>query len=244
MHTMLGVGLICTGAGLLVGVGAIAQRATTSAPAGPAARCELPAPALATTLSPGTADRIARWTMACADYEAGRIDHAAYLAERAELLRRSPASRETPAQVVWATEILDRSSEYTQSSWSASQALGRPDVYPRAGDDPNAWAPEAADGGTEHITLALSEPQHASAVELYETYNPGAVTRVELYDLDGVRVADHARAAAPAGHGAYKRTIELGCTDRPVASIKITLDTSAVPGWNELDAVGVRPCQP
>jgi hypothetical protein len=151
---------------------------------------------------------------------------------------------EASASIVWASSVLDFSSQYGSSSWSAKRALGPPDVYPRGGDLQNAWASASADGGREHLTLGFDAPRRIRAVEVYETYNPGAVDRITLLGATGESHVVYEGPAAVILVPAFRRRIEFPCTDDAITGVRVELDSSAVPGWNEIDAVGVEACPP
>lgn len=145
--------------------------------------------------------------------------------------------------VMWADSVLGYSSQYTDRSWSAAQALGMPNVYPGSGDIPQAWASKEADGGPEWIELGYAQPQAVSAVEIYETFNPGAIESVELVTTSGRRIHLLPRGV-PSTTGAFKRVFDVACTNEPIAAVRINVAAHLVDGWNEIDAVGLVPCTP
>jgi hypothetical protein len=134
------------------------------------------------------------------------------------------------------------SSQYSDASWSAAHVLGPPDVFPANGDQPNAWASREADAGVEYIEVGFAEARRVSGVDLYETYNPGAVTRVEVITADGQSRPVYEGSAAPLAQPAIRRHLAFACTDSPIVAVRVTLDSKAVPGWNEIDAIGAEPC--
>jgi len=127
------------------------------------------------------------------------------------------------------------SSEFGPQDWSATQATGKPNTL-IAGDNKTAWASLDADGIPERLQLSYDKPVHLTAVRVHETYNPGAVSKVEAYDVDGKwHTVWEGKDATPAPIGWFKAVI-----DPPAWStrlIKITIDNAAVAGWNEIDAV-------
>ncbi len=149
--------------------------------------------------------------------------------------------------LAWASTVLDVSSQYSAGSWSAAQVLGAPDVYPQAGDHVAAWATLSADGGREFVEVGFDRPMRLSAVHVVETYNPGAVRRIEAVDEHGHTLAvlfdrGAARRLDLAEVGSAIRVVGGRCTPMAVARIRVSLDSHLVPGWNELDAIGVRAC--
>jgi hypothetical protein len=119
------------------------------------------------------------------------------------------------------------------AGWSPNRATGAPDA--KAGsDDANAWASALADGGPEWIELAFAGPIKATAVHLHQQFNPGAVLRVEAVQPEGPRTLW-------SGVDTLQKTmwrIDLSEAVQ-VDRLRIHLDTRRVPGWNEIDAVGV-----
>lgn len=179
-----------------------------------------------------------RHALACIDLENGRIS-----ADEFRQRLRPPAPPPAPLpDMVWASSVRSFSSQYTVSSYSASHALGAPDVFPQSGDMPNAWASLEADGGPETIEVGFDGRWSAGAVAIYETFNPGAVSLIEVITADGQRHAVFQGAAAPSGQAAQRRLVDFGCTAEPVVGVRVTLDSRAVPGWNEIDAIGIQPC--
>lgn len=144
--------------------------------------------------------------------------------------------------IVWASEVRAMSSQYDAGAWSAAQALGAPDVYPGSGDDDRAWASLGADDRTEYLEVGFA-PRRISALRIYETYNPGAVSRVELTFADGTTHVVAGVAPGGAGADAVLRRVDLGgCTTQPVIAARVTVDSTRVAGWNEIDAIGGEVC--
>ena len=119
------------------------------------------------------------------------------------------------------------------AAWSATQATGAPDV-PHGGDHANAWAPLNADAGVEWLELTYEKAVKVAKVRVRATYNPGAITRVTAF-------SDKTETTLWEGTDRTRKApgfLEVKPT-RSVRSdrIRIYLDTSKVPGWNEVDAV-------
>src|SRR5690606_11162510 len=91
----------------------------------------------------------------------------------------------TRAQVVqWASSVLEVSSELTPVQYAAHQALGKPNVLPAGGQNPNAWTPNKPNR-KEFITLAHSHRVTIRQVARAESHNPTAMYRVLLYEEAG-----------------------------------------------------------
>lgn len=134
----------------------------------------------------------------------------------------------------WATSAT-ASSEYGNPNWGAVQATGPPNTM-RAGDAVTAWAPRAQDGGAEWLELKYTTPVHATRVRVRETHNPGAVVRVEAIDAAG-EVLTLWEGRDPTTQAPGWLDVRCPPTKALVQTIKVHLDTTLVPDWQEIDAV-------
>ncbi|HXF61975.1 MAG TPA: hypothetical protein VNK95_10170, partial [Caldilineaceae bacterium] len=136
----------------------------------------------------------------------------------------------------WASDAY-ASSEYGEDSWSALQATGPQDTF-EAGDQTTAWASAEADGGEETLELFFDYQVIPTGIEIYESYNPGAVVAVDAYNIDADEwVTLWEGEAAPAEEAYRIFSPELAGADFRTNQIRLVLDTAAVPGYNEIDAV-------
>jgi beta-lactamase regulating signal transducer with metallopeptidase domain len=140
----------------------------------------------------------------------------------------------TPSYAV--SQLVIDASQVKQP-WSAAQAAGPPDAE-FGTDSGNAWASQNPDGGEEWLKLDYEAPVKAVAVLVYESFNPGAVRDVIGYDSTGkefpVMTGRKPDSATKSG------ILSIALSDRlEIAALKLTLDTKSVPGWNEIDAVGI-----
>jgi len=185
---------------------------------------------------------VARRSLACADVEHGRISTAEYQKQVSAI----DAAWTTPAVIAapamqWAASVRGFSSQYTTASWAADRVLGAPDVFPAHGDNVNAWASLGADDKDEWLEVGYAQPTRISAIEIFETYNPGAISAVEMITASGEHVTAY-QGTPRAGGSAKKLHIDVGCTAEPIVAINVRLASRQVAGWNELDAIGVSPC--
>jgi hypothetical protein len=123
--------------------------------------------------------------------------------------------------------------------WGPEQATGEPDTN-MSGDIVTAWASQSQDDHDEWLMLEYAEPVTPTAVLVYETYNPGALSRVTAFKLDGTEVE------LWKGQDPTTPDMEIGVSEIPVkidfktARVKLYVESTKVPGWNEIDAVGLR----
>lgn len=124
-------------------------------------------------------------------------------------------------------------------NWSPEQATGPPDT-PGAGDIVTAWASATPDGQDEWLLLEYTEPVVPTAVLVHETFNPGALVRVTAFRLDGQEVEVwQGRDPTPVGAGRGVSEIKFKAGFK-INRVRIHLASTRVPGWNEIDAVGLR----
>ena len=122
-----------------------------------------------------------------------------------------------------------------QRSWGPEQMVGPPNTQD-AGDYSTAWAPKTSRGaGEEWIHLGYDNTVELAQINVRETYNPGAISKIaavlpngqETILWEGVEPASQAPVdmsfSLPAGVHANQ--------------VKVYLDRRRVPGWNEIDAV-------
>jgi hypothetical protein len=122
--------------------------------------------------------------------------------------------------------------------WGPEQATGEPNT-PAAGDMQTAWASRTPDGQQEWLILDYAQAVKIARIKVHETYNTGALTKISVFD-EAVKEIEvwQGRDPTPVGAG-------MGISEVPLAApqiskrIKIYLDSPAVPGWNEIDAVGI-----
>jgi hypothetical protein len=142
----------------------------------------------------------------------------------------------------FATYVIGQSTEYNPTgNWSAERALGEPDVYPIHGDKVLAWASKTTDDQREYIILGFDTLQSVRAVEIYETYNPGAIDTVYLRNASTMQwVKVYSRSFQILPLQSRKFTFFLNNTEFKVDAIRIALNSPEVPGWNEIDAVAIH----
>jgi|GEM_PF-1771795 len=119
-------------------------------------------------------------------------------------------------------------------SWSPGRAAGAPDT-PDHGDHATAWASQTPDGGREWLQLKYPKSVEVREINIHETYNPGALSKVSAIMPDGSERVIWEGTEDP-DNGMVERAVKVPPGIRS-DQIRIELDTSRVPGWNEIDAV-------
>lgn len=140
--------------------------------------------------------------------------------------------------VIWGSEVIDVSTEFSPYEYSAIQALHRPNVLPRGGENPNAWRPKRTDK-EEFIVVSFSTPIKAKQVAIAESENPGAVKQVFAYDVDYNEYTLF--ELTPRTLPIESRLLNLFFeeTTYEIQAIKVVLDGTASEGYNAIDAIGI-----
>jgi hypothetical protein len=147
----------------------------------------------------------------------------------------------------WATSV-ECSTTYAQPAalptaasrgWAPEQVVGEPDS-PGAGDATTAWASAQQDDQQEWLVCQFASAVEVVDVLVHENFNPGAVFKITAFDSAGEEQlawegADPTPRDQPRGVSVFP--VKVGF---PVSKIKVYIDSPAVPGWNEIDAVGLR----
>ena len=122
--------------------------------------------------------------------------------------------------------------------YDADHAAGPPDTQ-GPGDQPTAWASQTPDGQAEWLELEYAEPVVPRALKVYETFAPGAITKVSTFALDGAEeVAWTGKDPTPMYRAMGVSVLSIRA-NRPIARVRINLNSPAFPGWNEIDTVGL-----
>jgi len=123
-------------------------------------------------------------------------------------------------------------------NWGPEQATGEPDTD-GPGDITTAWASRTQDEQDEWLELEYDAAFKPTGVIVHETLNPGALNRITLFQSN-TEETDAWRGTDPT-----TRTSEHGVSLVPVnvgfqtKKIRLYLASRDVPGWNEIDAVGL-----
>jgi len=146
-------------------------------------------------------------------------------------------------QMQWASEVVDKSSEYGNEIYSARQALGIPNAIKGNSTEMMAWAPGRAESSLgEHLHVRYTVPIRIRQIVISESKNPGAIRRITLFDDNRKRHLIYENPnPAPTGKSIRFFTHTFPLTEYKVSEVLIELKTSAVPGSNNIDAIGISP---
>ncbi|MBI3133730.1 MAG: T9SS type A sorting domain-containing protein [Bacteroidetes bacterium] len=141
---------------------------------------------------------------------------------------------------VWASSVIEYSTQYTTGSWAAMQALGAPDTYPTYGDIPSAWASAGADNQREYLVLGFA-PTFAQNVLSYETFAVGAVDTVYVRQVStGTWITIFTTTAAGGPSAAVIQQYPIPTIIGEIDAVRLAINSPAVGSWNEIDAIGLE----
>lgn len=150
------------------------------------------------------------------------------------------------SQVQWANQVIGFSSEFSNASlplqYNAIQVLGKPTRYPAFGGTACAWSPatENNTASSEWIHVGYESPMPVQQIVIAENLNAGCVVRVELIDDAGQQhVVYENLAPQPLTVNGRWNYIFTDRTSYKVSSVKITLNTALLKGWEHIDAIGI-----
>ncbi len=155
--------------------------------------------------------------------------------------------KSTAQKIHWASEVVNFSSQHDNNvqgdhSFSAQQILGVPNAIGPRDLKRWAWASKNNDGGSEHITVRFSNGvKNVKQIYIAENLNPGAITKIILYDNKGKKkVVYENKNPKPPGLMPYRMFRHtFSPTDFYVKECKVELNTKAVKGKNQIDAIGI-----
>lgn len=141
-------------------------------------------------------------------------------------------------EVQWASKVIEFSSELTPVQYSAQQILGKPNVLPSGGQNPNAWAPDKPKR-KEFLKVGFETPMSIQQIAIAESHNPSAIYRVFVYDEAGREY--EVNTLNPKSVPLKGRMLNLFVEQTPykVASVKIEFDGAAIPDYFAIDAIAI-----
>jgi hypothetical protein len=125
------------------------------------------------------------------------------------------------------------------TSWGVRQVTGPPNTN-GFGDISTAWASATQDDQEEWLQLEYEKSVVPTAILVHETHNPGAVFKVTHVPMWGKeQVLWEGKDPTPVGSAGGVSRLPVSVSTR-TSRIKVYINSPAVSGWNEIDAVGVE----
>jgi OOP family OmpA-OmpF porin len=141
-------------------------------------------------------------------------------------------------QTQWVSTIIEASSEQSPREYSAEQLIGKPNVTPGTGANPNAWMPFREDK-EEYVKVGFEVPIRIRQIAIAESFNPGAIYQVFVYDKSDNEFLINTFEPGPIELESRLLHIFFDLTEYEVAAVKVVLQCDAVPGYPAIDAIAI-----
>jgi OmpA-OmpF porin, OOP family len=140
--------------------------------------------------------------------------------------------------VQWASKVIEFSTELTPVQYSAQQILGKPNVLPAAGQNPNAWTPDKPKR-KESIKVGYETPMQIQQIAIAESNNPSGLYKVYVYDETGREYLIQTLNPQTIPLKGRMLNIFMEKTPYKVTSVKLEFDGAALTDYFSIDAVAI-----
>ena len=142
-----------------------------------------------------------------------------------------------PSMSQWASEVVDFSSQFRSSrEMAAVQVLGEPNAE-SCSNASRIWVPKHRNTGSEYIRVRFNKPVWFPEIGVYENLGGGAIRKVILWDKGGNGTEYDVQDPVQECPGVAR--FHFDEYTKPVNELTVVLDTRAVSGWNEIDAISL-----
>lgn len=146
---------------------------------------------------------------------------------------------DSAAQTVqWASKVIGFSTELTPVQYSAQQILGKPNVLPATGQNPNAWTPDRPKR-KEFIKVGFTTPMQIQQIAIAESNNPSALFKVTAYDETGKEHVIQTLNPQVIPLKGRMRNVFVEKTAFKVAAVRLDFDGAALPDYFSIDAIAI-----
>ena len=133
------------------------------------------------------------------------------------------------------------SSQYSPTSWAATQALGPSNTF-SYGDISTSWTATSTNGTLEYLTVGFAVPTSSTGVTIRETWGNGFVYQVDAVDTNDVLHTVFAGVDPSLPGSPVDFDVAWPATPYLVKGVKIYVDTNHNLGtWEEIDSVALHP---
>ncbi len=145
--------------------------------------------------------------------------------------------------VIWATKILEKSSETVDEIYSpkyrAIQVIGKPNVLPQTISSPCSWRPTGSGSGEDYIKVGFEKGIRIKQIVIGEAVNPGAIARIFGYTENNQEVLLYENRDALPRLSGRLWNILIPQTAETIVAIKLLIEHSLNKGMKEYDAIGI-----
>ena len=150
-------------------------------------------------------------------------------------------------KIYWADSLIAVSSEARfvnagRTAFNGIQVLGKPNIMPDFGVSPCAWMPDYTRNGMEWIKVGFKIPTMASKLFIYESYNPGAISKVIVNDeQENEKIVYNNLNPTPIQEKG--RVMSISFAKTVVKSVRIEITTVNYKDYYQIDAIGICDCR-
>ncbi len=145
----------------------------------------------------------------------------------------------TAQSVQWASELIDYSKSDVKDEFNGPrEVLGEPSVYPGFGMKSGVWVPLSKDKEA-FVMVEYAEPIQVRQVLIAEVFNPGAISKVYLYDESEQEYLVAEPEVGPITPRSRLLSLVVDETPYKVKAVKVVMDGKAVSGYNGIDCIGI-----
>jgi outer membrane protein OmpA-like peptidoglycan-associated protein len=146
-------------------------------------------------------------------------------------------------EVLWATKVLEKSSESADEQYTpknrAIQILGKPNVLPQTISSPCSWRPTGSGFGEDYIKVGFEKAIKVRQIIVGETVNPGAIGRIFGYTAAKQEILLYENKDPLPKVAGRTWNILIPETQEAIAAVKILIIHSLNKGQKEYDAIGI-----
>jgi outer membrane protein OmpA-like peptidoglycan-associated protein len=143
---------------------------------------------------------------------------------------------------VWAWKVHKVSSQRAagKDAFGPDQVLGEPNALPLGEPNSQAWSPKKDDEKEESIEIRFVKSLVARQVSVVENANPGSITKIELIDTGG-KPHEVYKNENPGPLSVRHRVLSIAfpAAKYRTIGVRVTMNTAAVAGVNQIDAIGI-----
>ena len=141
-------------------------------------------------------------------------------------------------EIIWADKIVDVSSEFSETEFSASQVLGSPNAMNISSKASNAWRPSDMSGET-FITVSFDGGYKVSQIIVAESNHPGRIKRIIGIDSDfqEMVLVENVEESSALSSRYFHRFVNS--KNFRVAAIRVEFDRGDTENLVEIDAIGI-----
>lgn len=143
-------------------------------------------------------------------------------------------------KIQWASTVDFQYNQFGQNNvrYSAHQALGPPDAMPQGTIHEKAFRLKYP-GSFGTMVLKYDQPQQIQEVVVVESYAPGRIESISLFDTEGTRYQFFEKEVKAEPGSARALIFKVPPTNYQVQKIEININSVPANGWAQIDAVGI-----